>query len=461
MIYEGLTNLFDGGSLVMGIAEEIEILDDCTYIFYLRESKWADGSPLTAHDFERSWKEALDPDFVSRPAYLFYPILNARAAKQGLCPLSKVGVRAIDDKTLKVTLWRPTPYFLELTAYPAFAPCHVDGHTTNGPFSLEEWRHNDMITVQKNPHYWDEERVSIDRIHLMLITDEMTALQLFEKGEIDWLGGNTSPLPLAALSDLENSKLLKWAPTAGTNFTTFNTTILPFSNKKIRKAFACAINRDAIAENVAQKHDIAAHSLVPPVLKMGRCHHLTPPAREDEARRLFAEGLEEIGGEFPRVAYSYFSTEMQRKVAETLQSEWQRVLGVNVELQCNEFITFLSILKQRTYTFGQMCWVPQYFDPMTFLERLYQKDSFRNYTGWEHPEYIRCIEASHFENDQMKRNTKLLEAEKIPADEMPIFPIYHFQMAYVQNENLQGVMISPLGEVDFRYAQLANKSGQE
>lgn len=470
MMYEGLTRLEPDGSLSFALADSIEISKDRkTYTFYLRESHWSDGSPLTAHDFEASWKTALAPDFPSMASHLLFPIKNAESAKKGLCPLSEVGVHALSNDVLIVELEKPTPYFMELTAYATYFPVPNGGKevgrptngkascVSNGPFELASWKNEDEIIVRKNLEFWNVKAVKIDLVHMTVIADEGTALNLYEKEELDWLGGLTSPLPLDAVTSLSQIKKIKLRPIAGTNFCSFNTKTFPFNNTHIRKAFAYAIDRQLIIDNVTQMFDEVATGPVPSVLKdyQESCFFLDGDG--EQAQWHLEEGLKELGitkEDLPPLTYAFFSSELQKKLALALQSQWRKVLGISVSLECQELKSFIDKLRQKDFQFAQMSWIAQYYDRMSFLERFVQEDSFRNYGSWENVRYQELIRSSYQVIPPEKRAAILEKAESLLVEDMPIAPIYHYNALYLNQPRLKNAQVSPLGYVDFRYADV-------
>jgi|JI10StandDraft_1071094.scaffolds.fasta_scaffold46012_3 oligopeptide transport system substrate-binding protein len=465
ILYEGLTSLEPDGTVKPALAEKIKISHDRKkIIFTLKKSMWSDGSPLTAYHFEAAWKKVLNPNFPVRTASLLYPIKNGERAKKGECPLDEVGVEAIDEQTLLVHLERPTPYFLELTAYPTYFPVPYHGDEvphphqksvllSNGPFMLTSWRDGDEIVAVKNPYYWNAEEVKLDEIHASIIADEGTALKLFDQGKLDYVGGLISPLPLDAVATLKRGALLRHRPIAGTTLCSFNIKHFPFNNIHIRKAFAYAINRKIITENISQMFDDIASGPVPSILKE-TAQTFFEDYNEEAAKHHFELGLQELGitkEEFPVITYSYFNSELQKNLAITLQSYWNNTLGITVQLEGNEIKSHLNKLHHHQYHFGQMSWIGQYHDQMNFLERFISKDAYCNYGEWENPHYSRLlVDSFYLENG--KRRAILSEAEELLMEEMPIIPLYHFHAVYLKNPNLKGLAVSPMGDVRFHRA---------
>ena len=470
MLYEGLTHLETDGSLSFAIADTIEISKDRkTYTFYLRNTIWSDGTPLTAYDFENSWKQLLSPNFPSLASHLLFPIENAEEAKKGLCSLDEVGVNALSSDTLIVKLKQPTPYFMELTAFPTFFPVPNGGKEVerpkngkihliaNGPFKLVYWKSEDEVIVQKNVSFWNAKSVKIDAINMTIIPDEATALKLYEKGNLDWLGGLISPLPLDAVTSLSQVKKIKMRPIAGTNFCVFNTKQYPFNNAHIRKAFSYAIDRQLIIDNITQMFDEVATGPVPSILKNYQESHFFSDGNAEKARFHLNQGLIELGikiEDFPNLTYSYFSSELQKKIALALQSQWRKVFGIGVSLECFELKVFINKLHQRDFQCAQMSWIAQYYDRMSFLERFIKEDSFRNYSSWENSNYQKLIQGSFFIVPPEKRALVLEKAERLLLDEMPIAPIFHYNVLYLKNSHLKNAQISPLGHIDFRFAYI-------
>ena len=462
MLYEGLYSLQPDGTLIPALSEHVEISkDQKEYTFFLKKSAWSDASPLTAYHFESAWKKLLDPSFNSSVSYLFFPIKNAEEAKIGECSTDEVCVKAIDDQTLFVQLKHPTPYFLELTAYPPFFPvpnngdevpypnnCHT--HLSNGPFKLSYWKDEDKIIVAKNDQYWNRDKIKVDEVQISIVSDETTALLLFNQGSLDYIGGFTSPLPVAAIAALEQSHDLYKTPDMGTTFAAFNVNKFPFGNLNIRKAFSKALDKQAIIDNVSQMCDELAYSIVPNSLKKAVFKELQEYSSKDAIYH-FELGLKELGinrKEFPLITYSYFTSELQRNLALAVQSQLKKVLDVEVRLDGKDLKTYLAKFYNHEFQIGQMSWVTKYYDPMCFLERFVDKDSSYNCTGWENTEYQQLIKDSFFVEGE-ERSRLLSTAEQKLADEVPVIPIYHFRSVYLTNPRMHGLAISPTGNMQF------------
>ena len=286
MFFDGLMRINLERQILPSIAERVVLSSDHKhYTFYLRQAYWSDGKPVTAYDFEYAWKRVLSPDFPAEYAHQLFMIKNGESAKKRIASLVDVGVTAEGPLKLTVELSEPNPYFLEVAASPVAypIPLHVEmtnrswaseqgeAFICNGPFQLKQWRHGSELEAVKNPLYWDAETVKLTTIVLTMIEDEHTELNMYENNELDWAGSPNSSIPPEALPSLKEStnaqNELHIAPVAGTFCYKFNTKVAPFDSVKMRKAFACAINRKSLIDNVLQSGQIVATSLLPPCMK--------------------------------------------------------------------------------------------------------------------------------------------------------------------------------------------------
>ncbi|MBS0621047.1 MAG: peptide ABC transporter substrate-binding protein [Verrucomicrobia bacterium] len=471
-LFQGLVRLDLNGDIIPAQAEKYDISSDgMLYTFYLRDALWSDGSPVTAYDFERSWKDILDPLFPASNAHLFYPIKNAEKAKKGEIGLEEVGIWAADAKTFVVTLEKPTPYFLNLIAFCSFFPVSTKNdraHPTwandagehflsNGPFVLKEWKHGDEIIIEKNPLYWNLDEVKPDEIVFSMVENEMTAYQLFESGKLDMIGEPLSPLPIDAIASLQDK--VHTYPSASTTFVSFHVEKPPFHNAKIRKALAYAIDRRSIVENITQLSESAATSAIPPSLKGNSVRSFFKDKDTFLAKKLLEEGMQECGidrSAFEGISYLYSASELNYKIAQAIQQQWLDTLGIHIKLEQVEHKVLLDRLTKRSYSLAQSIWQAQYNDPMNILERFKAKGNVKNYPHWENEEYNRLLEDSHYATGDV-RNTLLEQAEEIFLEEMPICPIYHWNIAYLAKPHLENIGLIPIGELLFHHLGIGVK----
>ncbi|WP_120188307.1 peptide ABC transporter substrate-binding protein [Ammoniphilus oxalaticus] len=469
-VFEGLTRIGEDDLPHEAAAEKIEISDDLkTYTFTIREgAKWSNGEPLTANDFEYTWKRVLNPATAANYAYQLYYIKNGEAYNKGqIDDPEQVGVKALDARTLQVELENPTPFFLELTAFYTYMPVNkavvtenadwandaTEKYVSNGPFKLKTWKHSSKVEIEKNEHYWDYEKVKLDQINFSIVEDESTALNMFENGELDWAGRPTSDLPKDALQTLKDQDRLVIMPITGTYWYKFNTEQPPFTNAKARKAFAYAIDRQTIIENVTQADEIPAMGAIPPTVAVHEGDYFKDHDVE-EANRLLDEGLQELGMTRDQlsVSLSYNTNEAHAKIAQAIQDQWKQALGVDVKLSNAEWKVYIEDLHQGNFEIGRMGWLADYDDPVTFLELYKDKHGGNNDTLWENAQYQQLLTQSDQETDPAKRKELLAQAEQILMDEMPIAPIYFYTQSYVKTDKVKGVILHGTGDIDYKYA---------
>lgn len=464
MIYEGLMRIDYHGNVTPGIAESVDISpDQKTYTFQLRNSKWSDGTPLTAYDFEESWKSLLSPHFPAPNAYQFYYIKGAKDYKEGRANFDHVGIKAKDANHLIVELENPTPYFLKLVSAFFYLPTSPQIRQSslvdqvepvcNGPYKLEKWKHQNEIVLVRNPNYWDEKVVSIDRIALIML-DEHTSLNMFEMGQLDYVGSPTSTLPQDAIATLHSQKILKIKPAAATHWFRFNTEAYPLNHPKVRKAFNLALDRKAIVEHVTQGNQLPAIGIVPPIVSWKKMHyykdHDVPAAWE-----LFQQALVEMNidkDSFPTVKLTYAATDRYHKIAQAVQQQWNHAFGIQVELQSLEPKIFSENVLKGEYQIATGSWYADFSDPINFLEIFKYKTNPSNRTKWENNEYIALLNQSSNETDPDRRTQYLERAEALLMEDMPVAPLFFGSYNYLESEYIGGIGLSDLGILDLKYA---------
>jgi oligopeptide transport system substrate-binding protein len=462
MLFEGLTRMTPSSTSEFALAKDVSISEDKRiYTFYLHKTYWSNGESVTAHDFAYAWKTLLEPDFPSPDASLLYPIKNAKAAKVGDVPNDAIGVRALDDMTLEVELETPTPYFLNLTSFCIYFPVPHDKDFTqevyNGPFKMKKYCPNNLMILEKNPLYWDAEHVKIDGVEITFVEDEITALNLYTKQELDFLGARFSPIPLDSIPRLREEGILQTMPLGATSFCTFNVTTTPFSNANIRKAFAYAMDREAIVSHITQMNEEVAFDPIPPLLKENRVDGLFLKQDLSKAQDYLKLGLEELGltkNDLQDIPFVYLIDDTQSKVVQALQHQWMDTLGIRVKLEGYTFKVYLDKLMKRDYQLGYALWIIQYPDLMNIFDRFKFKSNVKNYPGWENSRYIDILNTSTTFSSLSKRTYHLKKAEEILIDEMPIAPIYHWKEAFLQQPYVSGIYISPIGSVHLGFAEI-------
>ncbi len=466
LLYEGLEVQSPKG-VIGGISEFHKISkDQRIYTFYLKETYWSNGDPVTAYDFERAWQSILSPDFPAPHAYLLYPIKNAKKVKRSLLPKQSLGIKAIDARTFQVELEYPVPYFLELISFCVFSPTHYSFDVekssviTNGPFRIKSWQRSGCIVLEKNPYYWNKDSQEIEELVISLVEDENTAFHLYEQGQLDLIGIPYSSVPMDSLKELRESDALHKSMCSATTFCLFNVEKYPFHNKNMRKAFSYAINRKELIEHVLQGGEDLALDFVHPTLKNGKSDTLFEDDAVEKARYHLKLALQELGitkEELGTIHFLHCYGEKSIKIVQALQDQWRKTLGVTVEIITYDSKTFLDKLITRNFQIGISRWFAQYQDPMTILDRFSHSDNSKNYCGWYNKEYINLLKSSFEAGRGPQRKKLLVRAEEILAEEMPLTPLYHWNALYLKHPKVKNVELLPIGGFDFLHAKVEEK----
>ena len=474
LLFEGLTKVSENSSADYGIADHILLSDDkTTYTFHLRDALWSDQSKITAYDFEFSWKSMLDPSFSCPNANLLYPILNAEEAKKGLVSLEDIGIHAIDEKTLVITLKQPTPYFLNLISFCVFFPVShktvmqnnawadslTENFISNGPYRLAKWKHNNEFVLEKNPYYWDVKNVSLEGVNISLVTDENTALEMFNRGELDVLGSPYTNILLDAAETLKQSGALKSFPVGKTYITAFNTQHEIFKNKHIRKAFSLSIDREALVANVGFINEIPALNFVPPVLKDGKNIPLIKSMDIAAAKWHLQQGLQELNlqpEDLNKLHLIYAKQDLSHKISQILQEQWSKNLGINLELEALDMKSFLTRVNAHDFELCQYYWAAQYDDPMNILDRFKYATNPKNYPHWESATYAQLLDVSATLSG-IERSNILQQAEELIMEETPLTPLFHGSVIQMTQPYIEGIYNSSIGSVHIHKIRFTKK----
>jgi len=441
-LFEGLTAFNAKAQAVPGVAERWDVsADKRIYTFHLRNNaRWSNGDTVTANDFVKSWQRTLAPETASEYAYQLYYIKNGKAFNEGkLRDFSHVGVRVLDALTLEVTLENPTPFFLDLCAFTTFLPAHIDTvhrfgddwikpgkMVSNGAYQLADWRINDRVRLAKNPHYWNAAHVAMRTIDVLPSARANTAFNYYATGLADlMMDKGLAPTPL--MDELKKRADFHSAPFLGTYFIRFNASRPPFNDVRVRKAFSLVIEKNLLVEKITKAGEVVAQSLVPP-----GCAGYQPPPSElardpQQARRLLAEAGYLDGKNFPLVSYLYKGdSDVDRDLAVELQGMFARELGVNIQLQGQEWKVYLRSMSSLDYDLCRSSWVGDYNDPNTFLD-MFVTNGGNNRTGWSDPKYDDLIALAARETDLRFRFETFKKAEHMLISEAaPICPLYFY-----------------------------------
>lgn len=478
-LFEGLTDI-DPKTMqpVPAAAESWTVSPDGrVYTFRLRkEARWSNGEPVTAHDFLYAWKRILSPNLAAEYAYMLHVLKNAKAFNEGkITDFGEVGAKALDDYTIETTLDNPTPYFLSMQMHFTWYPIHqrtverfgvVDernnpwtlegNHVGNGPFRLMAWRPNDYILVARNPHYWNASAIRLDGIEYLPISNEQTEERVFRAGGLQLT--QTVPSSKIPVYQVRQPDRLIIVPYCGTYYYRINITRPPFQDKRVRQAFALAINREELVRDVLKGGEAPAYNLVPP---RTADYTFPSPFREDveQARALLAEAGYPNGEGLPPAEILYNTTEGHKIIAEALQRMWKVNLNAEVRLMNQDWKVYLDSMNNLDYSMARSSWIADVLDPINFLE-CFISGGGNNRTGFASTVYDRLVEQARAANDPAARMALLQEAEVLLMDEMPILPIYFYTWKFLQAPEVMGLVPNALGYIRWADLYLDNSGGE-
>jgi ABC-type oligopeptide transport system substrate-binding subunit len=319
----------------------------------------------------------------------------------------------------------------------------------NGPFCLEEWQPRQQLSFAKNPLYHGAKAVQLNRILVDIIEREMPVLHMHASGHFDLVGTPLSFFPSEILQDLDKRKLLTFFPVAATKFLAFNTSMTPFHNANIRKAFGLAISRKSLVEHITRLKEEAALNVISPILT-GESNTYFADGDRIQARKFFQKGLEELQlTSFPPLIFIFVPSEINKSLAQALQQMWLETLGVTVILEQTEFKELHSRSQKGTFSLGIFAWVADYADPMNILERFADKTNHRNYPKWENGAYNQLLTEIRQTTSKPEYLTKVKQAEELLIEEMPFTCLFHENYAFLVHPHVKGLEISPLGHIYF------------
>lgn len=467
MLFEGLTRRGENDILEPAIAEKYTVSPNKRiYTFYLRECYWSDGETIKSSDFAYAWKMCMNPNSKSLTISPFYyhSIKNAERYIRGQCTEEDIGISCPDDKTLIVELEYPAAYFLDLVSSPLFypAPKHVaesnpcwaekPGIICNGPFCLTSWKHESELIFKKNPSYWDAKNVKLEKVYFYIIPDGTTALNMFRKGELDWIGS-----PFYRLSyDISKDVLIEGGPDSAGCWISLNVEEYPLNNKNFRKALAYALNRKSIAENIFHHTGIASTEMLPKCMRLN-FHGYFEDNDPDRAKTHLKQALEELGTrkeDLPEIEFLYVGdVEFLKRMTQAIEDQWKQVLGLkNIRIRPMEHNLFANITVRGNY---KICISPLQtfvFDPVFFLNAFKERSNNINKTNWENLQFKKIFNQSENALGDIERRRFLIEAEALLMDEMPIIPVCSLDKRYAKNQKLKGERVSNLQSVDFKYS---------
>lgn len=460
-LFEGLVISGPSGEILPGVAERWETQDNQSYLFHLRaDAKWSNGEPVTAHDFEYSFKRAIDPKTASPYSwYLEIPtIINASAILKGAKSPDTLGVKALDERTLEIRLEQPVPYFVAMlshtTAYPVNQKVveqfgdewtRPGNLVSNGAYRLSGWMVNEKIELVRNQQYWNNAKTVLDKVTYLPIVSQTAAMNRFLAGELDM----TYEMPIEHFKRLskEHPDQVRIAGYVGTYYYQFNTRRAPFDEVRVRKALSYAIDRNVIAKLVMGQGEKPGYTMTPEIVD-----GFTPPrlawatwsqqALDSKARELLSAAG--YGKDKPlKLELLYNTSDNHKKVAVAVASMWKKTLGVEAELVNQEWKTYLDTKTRGDFDVARAGWIADYNEASSMLDLL-QTTHGNNDGKYSNPSYDALLKASRSIVDTAARNARYAQAEEILAEDMPIAPIYQYVKARLVQQYVGGYPNNPL-----------------
>ena len=461
-IFEGLVSVSPTGEIQPRLAEKWENKDNTVWTFHLRPGiTWSDGTAITAQDVVWSWQRLTDPKTAS--PYASYPgnmhIVNAADIAQGKKAPDTLGVKAINDTTLEVTLTQPNAAFLAMLAHPSLVPVdkvligrfgdkwtkpeHI---VTSGAYKLSQWVVNERIVAERNPRYWDNAHTVINKVTYLPITSEASDVNRFKAGEIDIV--YTVPINQFAQLKKTLGSQLDVSPQLATYYYEFNTTRPPFNDARVRKALNMALDKEIIAGKVLGQGQRPAWLISQPdiggvTLQNPDYANWPMDKRIEEAKKLLAEAG--FNASHPlRFNLLYNTSESHQRIAIAASSMWKKNLGVEAKLQNQEWKTMLDTMHTHDFDAVRYAWIADYDDAATFLNNFRTGDS-ENPSQYSNPEYDQALVNAAKAKTPAERGKFYQQAEDLLARDVPAIPVYHYVRTHLVKPWVGGFTPDKLG----------------
>lgn len=442
-LLEGLVSTDANGHLAPAVAESWENTDYQTWTFHLRPGAvWSDGSPVTAQDFVYSWQRLSDPKTGSPYAsYLQYArIENIDAILAGKKPPESLGVSAIDDKTLKVTLSEPVPYFVSMLSHTSMKPVKQSvvekfgdkwtlpqNYVGNGAYRLSEWVVNERIVLERNPSYWNNSKTVIEQATFLPLSSEVSDINRYRSGEID-ITNSAIPPNLYAKMKREIPEQLHVNPYLCTFYYEINNQRAPFTDERVRAAVKLTLDRDIIANKIMGQGQIPAYSFTPTFTEGGNFSQpewagWTQEKRNEEAKKLLAQAG--FTAEKPlKFTLLYNTSDQNKQQAIAAASMWKKNLGAQVTLQNQEWKTSLQSRHEGQFDVARATWCGDYNEPSAFLNMLLSNSS-NNTFFYKSPAFDALMASTLKASDATARSAIYQQAETLLDKDSALIPVYY------------------------------------
>ena len=473
-VMEGLLRYDEHGQLVAGLAERWEIEGD-TATFWIRDNaRWSNGEPITAHDFEFAWKTTLAPSTASQYAFILYAIKNAAAANNGDVSIDEVGVRAVDDKTLQVTLEQPIAYFDKMVAFATFSPVNeaffnatngrfaaeAESLLYSGPFMMTSWVHGASLRLEKNPYYWDQARAKLDAINFAYVTEDTnTLLNLFKDGRIVQVDLTAEMLEGA----MQQGWVLDRFMDGSVFFIDFNHREGRItSNTNLRKAMLYAQDNNELVNSVIKLPGyMPAKSLFPMWMQGAQrtLHEEYPPPvapfNVSVAKEYLEKAKQELGlTELPPIVLLADTSPVATISSQYYQETFKKNLGLEVVIDQQIFRQRLAKMESGEFDIVLSGWGPDYNDPLTFGD-YYASWNLNNRGRYRNDRIDELVRIGQNSLDNEERMAAFGEIQQILFDEAVIIGNYERGRVYATDPRVKGILRRAIGaETDYTYAYI-------
>lgn len=461
-LFDGLVSVSPAGEIQPRLAEKWENKDNTVWTFHLRPGiTWSDGTPITAEDIVWSWQRLVDPKIAS--PYASYPgsmrIVNGADIAEGKKAPESLGVKAINDTTLEVTLTQPNAAFLAMLAHPSLVPIDKvlvgrfgdkwtkpEHFVSSGAYKLSQWVVNERIVAVRNPKYWDNEHTVINKVTYLPISSEAADVNRYKAGEIDIV--YTVPINQFAQLKKTLGSELDVSPQLATYYYQFNTTRPPFNDARVRKALNLALDKDIIAGKVLGQGQRPAWLISQTDIggvKLQNPDYASWPMdkRIAEAKKLLAEaGFNDSHPLSFNLLYN--TSESHQRIAIAASSMWKKNLGVEAKLQNQEWKTMLDTMHTHNFDAVRYAWIADYDDAATFLNTFRTGDS-QNTTQYSNPDYDRALANAAKSKTAEERGKFYQQAEDLLGRDVPAIPVYHYVRTHLVKPWVGGFTPDKLG----------------
>ena len=472
-----LISFNDKGEIVYEAAESYDVNDEQTvWTFYLRENgMWSDGSPVLAEDFINTIHRALLPGSSSYYTSELYVLEGAKEARDNdasAAALAAVGAKALDSRTLQFTMPSPCPYFLKLLSLPVYSPSKAgaataenpnwymepETHPGNGAFHMTRYVQDEIIVMDKNPYYHQADKVELETIELLVISDDMAAVAAYETGEVDTASG----LLDTVITQYEGKPDLYYWNMQSSMFMQISLNNAPvMRDPRVRRAFALGIQREdlctVVGRDIQPSYSYVAKAMLSNSSNQKFSEERPQLFTEDIelARALLAEAGYPGGAGFPELSYKYPNSGNNSDVAIALQAQLKDNLGISIKLEGMEMGVYFAARRSGDYELIRNSWTADYSDPVNYLAQFVSDGGFASAAGISNSLYDELVERSNTETDPHKRNELLHEAEyELIADQFYLIPLYAQVYVGLRNPNISGIEKNDRDESLFRFANI-------